>query len=221
MDKRKIWESIPEEAKSTIVRGIKEDENISISLHQNIADKLFGRKRPSDSELEIIFKTESLLLGGSEISSIDFVQYFENIKSILIWGTKVTDISPLSSLKKLENIYASGTKIRSYEPLRNSKLKLLYNSYSDASDYQYLSNITTLEKLELSDNEQLTSVEWFYHLSNLEMLHIAHTRVTSLRPIIELKKLQELLIVMTPIPQNEIAFFDSNNKSNIKAQNWL
>jgi internalin A len=221
MDKRKIWESIPEEAKSTIVRGIKEDMNISINLHQNIADKLLGRKRPSDSELEIIFKTESLLLGGSEISSIDFVQHFENIKSILIWGTKVTDISPLSSLKKLENIYASGTKIRSYEPLRNSRLKLLYNSYSGASDYQYLSNITTLEKLELSDNDQLNSVEWFYHLSNLEMLHIAHTRVTSLRPIIGLTKLQELLIVMTPIPQNEIAFFDSKNKSSIKAQNWL
>ena len=221
MDKRKIWESIPEQAKSAIVRGINDDTNISINLHQNIADKLLNRKKPSDSELDIIFKTESLMLGGSEISSIDFVNHFENIKSILLWGTKVTDISPLSSLKKLENIYASGVKIRSYEPLRNSKLKLLYNSYSAASDYQYLSNILTLEKLELSDNEQLTSVEWFYHLSNLEMLHIAHTRVTSLRPIIELKKLQELFILMTPIPENEITFFDSNNKSNIKAQNWL
>jgi internalin A len=221
MDKRKIWESIPDSAKSAIVRGIKEDMNISINVHQNITDKLFGKKRPSDSELETIFNTESLLLGGSEISSIDFVKHFENIKSILIWGTKVTDISPLSSLKKLENIYANGTKIRSYEPIRNSKLKLLYNSYSDASDFQYLSNIATLEKLELNDNEQLNSVEWFYHLSNLQMLHIAHTRVTSLRPIIELKKLKELLILMTPIPQNEIEFFDTNNESNIKAQNWL
>lgn len=221
MDKRKIWESIPEQAKIGIVRGIKDDQNISITLHQSFIDKLAGRKRPTDPELDIIFNTESLMLGGSEINSIDFVKHFSQVKSIYLWGTNVTDISPLSSLINLENIYASGAKIKSYEPIRKSKLKLLYNSNSTANDYQYLSNIVTLEKLELSGNDQLTSVEWFYHLSNLEMLHIAHTRVSSLRPIVELKKLQELLIVMTPISENEISFFNTNNKSKIRAQNWL
>ena len=221
MDKRKIWEQIPEKAKIGIIRGIKDDYNITIKLHQNIFDKISGRKQPTDADLETIFNAESLMLGGSDISSIDFVKYFSRLRSIYLWGTNVTNISPLSALANIENIYASGTKIQSYEPLRNSKIKLLYNSFSDASDYQYLSNILTLEKLELSDNEQLTSVEWFYHLSNLEMLHISHTQVTTLRPIIELKKLKELLVVMTPLAESEIEFYNLNNKSRIRAQNWL
>lgn len=221
MDKRTIWEGIPEEAKQSIIRGIRADNNVIIKIHQNFGDRLLNTKRPSSTDLDLIFNAESLMLGGSEISSIEFVKYFKNTKSIYLWGTKVTDISSLSHLPLLECIYASGAKLISYEPLKNSRIKLLYNSYSAASDYFNLSNILTLEKLELGENEQLTSVEPFKNLVNLEMLHIPHTRVTSLRPLIELKKLQELFIIMTPIPESEIVFFDSYNKSNTKAQNWL
>ena len=78
-----------------------------------------------------------------------------------------------------------------------------------------------MKKLDLCNNLQLESVAFFNEMLELEELSIARTNVKSLKPIINLTKLKQIYCTWTPISEEDIIYFNLNNKSKIKAQDWI
>ena len=175
VNKIKIWNSLSFDVQKAIIKGANKELKGNYS-QPNFFKKIVGISSLNNEALENIFSVKELMLGGCEnLTDISFIHHFRNVEKLYLWGTKVADITSLQSLPNLKELYASGTKIRSYEPIKNSKLTLLYNSFSGADDYYCLSRIKTLKKLELSHNQQLINLEPFSELQDLEMIHIANT----------------------------------------------
>lgn len=220
MNQREIWDTIPQAAKTNIIKSYNTQFEENISIKPSFLENIFSKKSINDQTLNKLFSINQLMLGGTNIDDISWITYFQNTKKIYLWGTSISDLSPLKELINLDEIYASGVQTLSYKPISKLKLKLLYNSSSQANDFQYLSTMYYLEKLELNDSN-LDKVDYFSDLFNLKMLHLLNTEITTLRPLINLTKLNEVNCFGTNISDDELEYFNTSNCSGVVAENWI
>ncbi|MDP2175092.1 MAG: hypothetical protein Q8K70_04190 [Bacteroidota bacterium] len=127
----------------------------------------------------------------------------ENLESLKIWISTVSDISSISKLKKLKSLSISNfSRLEDISPLIELKslehLSILASF--KISNYQIISKITWLKKLELGGdssaprNLMLDSLDPFCELCELVELNMssASIRNKDYRPILKLKKLKRL-----------------------------
>ena len=154
-------------------------------------------------------KVESLTLGrtilGKDVYDLTPLESLPNLRMLsMSRQQKIDDFTPLAKLSKLEQLDLSGCGISDLKPLAGLKnLTQLRLSQNNIEDLSPLTGLTKLNHLTLTDNK-LTN-EQLAHLSkleNLKFLSIGNNphgtnanRITSLEPLLGLKKLDEVILM--------------------------
>ena len=167
---------------------------------------------------ENLAKVESLTLGrtilGKDVLDIKPLELLPNLRILtLSRQQKIDDFAPLAKLSNLEQLDLSGCGISDLKPLAGLKnLTQLRLSQNKIADLSPLAGLTKLNHLTLNDNkltnEQLTHLS---KLENLKFLSISNNpfsnanQITSLEPLLGLKKLDEVILMnIEGLPSEEI-----------------
>jgi len=158
---------------------------------------------------ETLAKVESLTLGrtilGKDVNDLTPLESLPNLRMLsMSRQQKINDFTPLAKLSKLEQLDLSGCDISNLKPLTGLKnLTQLRLSQNNIANLSPLTGLTKLNHLTLTDNK-LTD-EQLKHLSkldNLKFLSIGNNpysannnRITSLEPLLGLKKLDEVILM--------------------------
>lgn len=130
---------------------------------------------------------ESLTIGNSNISNIDFVQSMPNLKKFVILNNrKITDFSPISTIQKLNWLELRGVKnLHSIDFLENLKeLNVLLLECGAIESIHPIQNHQELKAISLGnqkfsiDDGDLSPIET---LNNLSMLFIPNKRTYNAR----------------------------------------
>ena len=169
---------------------------------------------------ENLAKVESLTLGrtilGKDVLDLTPLESLPNLWMLsLSRQQKINDFAPLAKLSKLGQLDLSGCGISDLKPLAELKnLTQLRLSQNNIANLSPVAGLTKLNHLTLTDNK-LTD-EQLKHLSkleNLKFLSIGNNpfsananRITSLEPLLGLKKLDEVILMnIEGLPDEEIA----------------
>ena len=164
-------------------------------------------------------KVESLVLSrtilGKDIVDLTPLESLPNLWMLgLSRQQKIVDYSPLSKLSKLEQLTMNGCGISDLKPLAGLKnLTILQLSQNNIADLSPLAGLTQLNHLTLTDNKLTNEqLEHLSKLENLKFLSIGNNpyatntnRITSLEPLLGLKKLDEVILMnIEGLPNEEI-----------------
>lgn len=109
------------------------------------------------------------------ITSLDGIQYFQNLKVLNIRSNQIRDLSPLEQLTRLESLAFWDNRVESIDPLRRlTSLISLSFWKNNVRDLTPLRDLVRLERLIFEDNrveslaglEKLTSLEWLWFKNN-------------------------------------------------------
>ena len=129
------------------------------------------------------------------------VSYLPNLIELNIAGTRVNNIDSLANLLDLQHLNISETSVESIEALKDLHLKTLIMNETLVNNYSTLSEIKSLEYLDISkcNINNLKSLE---NLNNLVHLNISNTKITDLSPIASLSKIKKLIYTDSSIVIN-------------------
>jgi hypothetical protein len=122
-----------------------------------------------------------------------------DLECLQIKWSNVRDISAIAKLQQLRYLYfGSSTKVESIEPLAAlSKLRLLeIENFKLITDFSPLTRLTALESLAVTGSmwtrQDVGALEPFARMTWLQSLALDTSRVTSLWPLANLKRLKSL-----------------------------
>lgn len=139
-------------------------------------------KMEDKHQLSQLHNLESLTIGNSNISNIDFVQSMPNLKKFVILNNrKITDFSPISTIQKLNWLELRGVKnLHSIDFLENLKeLNVLLLECGAIESIHPIQNHQELKAISLGnqkfsiDDGDLSPIET---LNNLSMLFIPNKK---------------------------------------------
>lgn len=136
-------------------------------LAEAIADELLidTNSGVSESQLESI---TSLSLPGSNISSLEGIQYLTNIEYLDLNNNQITDISLLSDLLNLKTLMLNTNSIADISAITDLvNLTYLDISYNQVADISPISKLTRLAYINL-DNNQIRDITPIWNLICLE-----------------------------------------------------
>ena len=88
--------------------------------------KLIGKEEGELSPIDVE-SVDALYLGNKDISAIDGIEHFTNLRTLHLNQTEVSDISALAGLTQLEYLDISHSRVEDVAALANlTKLKTLY-----------------------------------------------------------------------------------------------
>ena len=122
-------------------------------------------------------EVDELFLEGWGISSLDGLEYFENLTTLDLTSNKVTDLTPLADLTKLTDLTLWDNKITDLTPL---------------------TGLTELNNLILWDNK-ITDILPLAALVNLEYLDLDTNYIRNISPLENLTKLETIYLFNNPI----------------------
>ena len=147
-------------------------------------------------------RANSNILNGTELINLEFIEFnwsnFETVKNI---------VNKLPNLKQL-NFYGDSNIFKLEEITNKTKyesLAIYGYSRNQESDSLTVENLKTLEEftnlkyLYLHYNKKLTELPQVEKLTNLEVLHLYNTGISSAYPFRNLTKLKELRLQNTPL----------------------
>ena len=165
---------------------------------------------------------------NTKVKSLEPLSKLRNLMILILDNTPVNDISPLNGLKQLKFIYADNTGLtpeqansfmsdhpqclvisQTYENTswwgelsQAWKEDLLrYFSLSGNPDKLQLQQIAGTEKLVISEDPRIISLQPVVKLSRLKELEISDTRISSLEPLKGMKKLQVIRLTKDPVTE--------------------
>ena len=158
---------------------------------------------------ENLAKVESLHLSrtmlGKDVHDLASLKSLPNLRMLnLSRQQEIDDFSPLAKLSKLEQLNLNGCGISDLNPLAGlQNLMLLQLSQNNIADLSPLAGLKKLNHLTLTDNKLTNEqLEHLGKLDNLEFLSIGNhpyganaNRITSLEPLLGLKKLDEVILM--------------------------
>ncbi|XID94608.1 leucine-rich repeat protein [Paenibacillaceae bacterium WGS1546] len=158
------------------LEGLNEEENIVISFPDPFVEQAV-RSKIQKPEGEIRVRdvngiTDLSLVFNDNLSNLEGIQYFTDLKSLTIWGTGVKDISHLEQLKKIET------------------LKLDDNQIEDIS---VLGKLTNIKRLDLADN-QIQHIDGLSQLQQLESLTLSGNQIQQITALSQLSQLRYLIL---------------------------
>ncbi|MDA47211.1 LPXTG cell wall anchor domain-containing protein [Listeria monocytogenes] len=139
------------------------DENLA-NVIKTLLNKPSITSDVSQAELDAI---EDVIGENRNITSLEGVQYLNNLDTLLLDNNNITTLSPLAGLTKLRILKASNNQI---------------------SDLSPLSNITSLHQLRLSGN-QISKIDAVSGLINLDALELDSNQISDISPVSDLNKL--------------------------------
>ncbi|KEO72541.1 leucine-rich repeat domain-containing protein [Anditalea andensis] len=167
--------------------------------------------QPDTRELHKATSSRSIKLKGINITDLEPLVTFVNLKEVEISDVPLQDISAIALLESLEKLSITQAPIMSVTPLANlSDLQELDLSNTGVEDLRPLSSLTRLSLLNLSGTniKRLNGLENLYDLRNLD---IANTNSRSLKPILNLSNLEQLKCFNTRINKRQVDNFKKAN----------
>ena len=117
--------------------------------------------------------SEKLELKNSDLTEINCISNYKNVKELDLRWNKIKDMTPLENLKKLEVLKISFNQIENIKPLLNlTNLKELWIHNNKISDIRGIKKLTKLEHLDVSFNPLKNGVEEISRLKNLKRLEL-------------------------------------------------
>ena len=134
-----------------------------------------------------------------DITNLEDLVYFKNLKQLTFRYHKITDISPLTALTGLEELNLDLCLIRDLSPLAGlTGLKKLSLTSNDIRDITPLAGLTRLEYLNIYRN-QVGDITPLMELTSLKDLDLANNRISNLSPLRGLVNLKNLDIASNQI----------------------
>ena len=154
------------------------DVNLKQALNKALRDQLSNPSRPLDSDItageakQVASLQGPRTLDNSNITNLEGLQYFVNLKLADINENKIADLAPIADLPVLEDLRLNDNpNITDISPLKNlPKLKRLQFGKNKVTDFSALATAPMLEQL------YINSVKGKLNLASLSGL----TKVTSL-----------------------------------------
>ena len=174
-------------------------------LKEAIIQTNFRNKFYTDNILEKeAKKIEVVSIKDQNISSLDGIQYFNNLRKINYYedwsinnSNGISDLTPLIKLNKLEVLNLEENNISNIKPLTKLKqLKELNLSSNYIEDFSPFEEMISLKRLDLS-NTKLKNINSLSNLRKLEELDLEYTKINDITPLRNLDNLKELNIENT------------------------
>ena len=187
------------------------------ALPKNILISTDSSTRTISIPTDILATITSLSLENSNINNLTGLEKFTNLKELNLSNNMINSIEQLSEMNDLTtldlsknvslgsnvNILSNKTNlttlkisnigISSVNFMRNlTQLREIDLSENNIGDLQPINAISDIQKLNLSNNRNLTSLDYIRIHSNLTNLNISYTGISSLDGIRVLSKLEEL-----------------------------
>ena len=149
-----------------------------------------------------VSKLEKISLSDSPVQNIRTLRNAPLLREVSISNTQITDISALKG-KDIESLHMTGTPVKKIAPVISDKLKYLYMTGTNVTDFNSLKGAKNLKilhaqncgivdisslvsknlrELELSENLKLKSIETLRGL-DLEILKLRATSVCDISPL--------------------------------------
>ncbi len=173
-----------------------------------------------------LMELEVILAANSKVTGLAPLKGLKKLKLLNIDNTPVNEVTPLKDLKNLTLVYADGTGL-TLEGVNNfldvrPDMMIVFQTFENTGwwkglpdpwksaflkqvglkgtpDKIQLQQIANLEKLYVSEDPQITSLEPILRLSRLRELEVSDTRVMLLNPVIRMTRLQVLRFPKNPV----------------------
>ena len=143
-------------------QGLKKDSEINFQKNESC-------KKLSKFDIN----SEKLELKNSDLTEINCISNYKNVKELDLRWNKIKDMTPLENLKKLEVLKINFNQIENIKPLLNlTNLKELWIHNNKISDIRGIKKLTKLEHLDVSFNPLKNGVEEISRLKNLKRLEL-------------------------------------------------
>lgn len=194
-----------------VTAALKYDKKITVEIVDDLTITV------SEKDLESI--TELTLQGirGSQISNLKGIQSFTNLEELNLPGNVVTTMSPACELTKLKKLNLTGNPVNeemltaiknipsilelnmtntqlkdvsSFSTLTNLQTLILSNN--NISNFEPISALSNITKLDISINASFTSLAQITSLTGLKELNISNTGILTLAGIEDIITLEKL-----------------------------
>ncbi len=143
-------------------QGLKKDSEINFQKNESC-------KKLSKFDIN----SEKLELKNSDLTEINCISNYKNVKELDLRWNKIKDMTPLENLKKLEVLKINFNQIENIKPLLNlTNLKELWIHNNKINDIRGIEKLTKLEHLDVSFNPLKNGVEEISRLKNLKRLEL-------------------------------------------------
>ena len=167
--------------------------------------------------LKKLTKLEGLFLNQNLLRSVDALSDLTNLKTLFCSDNQIEDISSLSNLTNLKSLWMANNQLSSFDVVKNFKnlnnLRIENNNIADISalrdfpaikflgiggnpitDFSALQKLNALKMLYV-DNTTFSDNDWkFITSTDLAILHVGGTKITTLEPMKHFTKLSRVWI---------------------------
>lgn len=191
-----------------------------------------------------------LNLSNTKITSLAPLKELKELQILYLENTQVSDVKPLLDLSKLKLVYADNTGIelsganqfvdahpdalmvfQTYEnnswwkniPDEWKQLFTKLMKFENTPDKVDLQRVSNLEKLTVTENIMITSLQPVVHLARLKELTCSDTRISTLAPLAQMKSLKAIRVTKNPIadvtPIGTMTWLTELDLSNTQVEN--
>ncbi|MBM5607034.1 internalin [Listeria ivanovii] len=159
----------------------------------NEVKRVLGKKSVSDivTQKELNKIKKYLNCDGSNIKSLEGVQFLTNLEELHACENQISDLSPLKDLTNLSSLYLKNNKLKSLSGVPTAQLVHLVVDNNELSEVNPLNHSQYLENLSMSKNK-LKNINGLANLTNLRTLNLSKNELSDLSPLRKLKKLNSL-----------------------------
>lgn len=154
-------------------------------------------------QLRWMKKLEVIYLSSNELSNISPLSSLSSLIDLDLSYNKISDLSPLQALSKLEYLDISYTEVKDLRPIVKCPVEILDISGGIITDLSPLSEVKSLTDLILAETN-IEDLSALMNCSELVELDCYNSKVKSIEPLFELKKLNYLDITDTPVPREQV-----------------
>lgn len=175
---------------------VKKIENIAHLRNLTVLDLSFNKIRLMDSLATCNFlQLERLYLSSNKITDVEGIFHLTNLKMLELGSNRIRSVPPeIASLFHLEELWLGKNKITSMTlpPLPRLRHMSLQNNRLEVWEPAFFQNLSGLTHLYLGHNNLPDLPEEFALLTNLVEVDLVRNAITLIKPLPELKKLEEL-----------------------------
>lgn len=177
------------------------DEQLDRIVKITHLDCSFNEEITDLKPLSKLIFLEEIRCNDTKIASLEGIENLTNLKVIDCSNNdNISSLAPVSSLILLEELYCGNTMVKNLTPLKNLvNLLVLDVHYSTVNKLVVISELKSLRKLDVSENQPLFYLDGVEGLVNLAELDCSETRISDLKPLQNLKYLEILDLSKTSV----------------------